>query len=180
MIFSADAFFLVVAMFINFLIGSNGVRVRMFSERRRVCRYYTVRAHLRHPGDAKRGGCENPGQHAGALLGGVHAGYLHAHNPPDAAGCGGEDRRFYDRGGAVRRWDGQGEQERIAQIGKASPEGKPLGWPFSLIYCYSSMAFSNAVRSGVFESVSSSTPRKVRLIALVRLPTISANVLSAV
>ena len=41
-----------------------------------VCRNYTVRAHLRNDGPAKRRGCKNGVLHAGPLLGGLHAGHL--------------------------------------------------------------------------------------------------------
>ena len=70
---------------------------------------------------------ENPCQHAGALLGGVHAGHLHTYHPPDAAGRSGENWWVYDRCGAVRRRGGQGKQERIARREKTSPEEKAGG-----------------------------------------------------
>ena len=41
-----------------------------------VCRHYTVRAHLRDDGPAKRGGRKNGVLHAGPLLRGLHAGHL--------------------------------------------------------------------------------------------------------
>ena len=41
-----------------------------------VCRNYTVRAHLRNDGAAKRRGCKNRVLDAWPLLGGFHAGYL--------------------------------------------------------------------------------------------------------
>ena len=41
-----------------------------------VCRNYTVRAHLRDHGPAKRRGRENGVLDAGPLLGGIHAGHL--------------------------------------------------------------------------------------------------------
>ena len=41
-----------------------------------VCLYYTVRAHLRHPGPTKRGGCENGVRDAGPLLRRIHPGHL--------------------------------------------------------------------------------------------------------
>ena len=41
-----------------------------------VCRNYTVRAHLRDDGAAKRGGCKNGVLDARSLLGGFHTGHL--------------------------------------------------------------------------------------------------------
>ncbi len=49
-----------------------------------VCRNYTVRAHLRHPGPAERGGRENCLLHPGPLQRRFHPGYLrsrHHHRP---------------------------------------------------------------------------------------------------
>ena len=42
-----------------------------------VCRNYTVRAHIRHVGSAKRRGRENRQQHAGPLRCGLHSPHLH-------------------------------------------------------------------------------------------------------
>ena len=41
-----------------------------------VCRNYTVRAHLRNHGTAKRSGRQDRQQYAGPLLSGLHAGHL--------------------------------------------------------------------------------------------------------
>ena len=59
-----------------------------------VCRNYTVRAHLRHSGSAKRSGCENRVRNAGPLQCRVHPGHLHPcdHLGP-AAGGGGHGTR---------------------------------------------------------------------------------------
>ena len=53
-----------------------------------VCRNYTVRAHLRHPGSAKRSGCENRVRNAGALQRRVYPGHLRPcdHLGPAAGG----------------------------------------------------------------------------------------------
>ena len=56
-----------------------------------VCRNYTVRAHLRNPGPAKRSGCENRLRHAGPLQCRVHPGHLRPCDYLGPAAGGGSD-----------------------------------------------------------------------------------------
>ena len=52
---------------------SNPLKIKAFS----VCRYYTVTAHIRDLGTAKRRRCENRQQYARALRRGLHTPHLH-------------------------------------------------------------------------------------------------------
>ena len=68
-----------------------------------VCPYYTVRAHLRHPGPAKRGGRENGLFHPGSLQCWVHLRHLrprHYHRP---AGGSEEDGRSAGTAAIMRK-----------------------------------------------------------------------------
>ena len=68
-----------------------------------VCLYYTVRAHFRYPGPAKRGGRENRLFHSGPLQRRFHPGHLrprHHHRP---AGGSQEDGRGAGSADVVRK-----------------------------------------------------------------------------
>lgn len=67
-----------------------------------VCPYYTVRAHLRHPGPAKRGGCENCLLHPGPLQCRVYPGHLRSRYHHRPAGGGEEDGRGVGAAAVVR------------------------------------------------------------------------------
>ena len=56
-----------------------------------VCRNYTVRAHLRNAGTAKRCGHQNRQQYAGSLLRRLHAGHLRPRHHRRAAQSGADD-----------------------------------------------------------------------------------------
>ena len=56
-----------------------------------VCRNYTVRAHIRDLGTAKRRGRENRIEYARTLRCGLHAPHLHARHAPDAGKCSRKD-----------------------------------------------------------------------------------------
>ena len=73
-----------------------------------VCLYYTVRAHLRYPGPAKRGGRENRLFHSGPLQRWFHPGHLRSryHHGP----AGGSQENGWGAGaeGAMRKIPGAG------------------------------------------------------------------------
>ena len=73
-----------------------------------VCLYYTVRAHLRYLGPAKRGGRENRLFHSGPLQRWFHLRHLcsrHHHRP---AGGSQENGRGFGAEGAMRKIPGAG------------------------------------------------------------------------
>ena len=60
-----------------------------------VCRNYTVRAHIRDLGTAKRRRCENRQQYARALRRGLHTPHLHPRHTADAAKGRGENGQLH-------------------------------------------------------------------------------------
>ena len=60
-----------------------------------VCRNYTVRAHIRDLGTAKRCRCENRQQHAGPLRRWLYAPHLHPRHAADAAKGRGENGQLH-------------------------------------------------------------------------------------
>ena len=59
-----------------------------------VCRNYTVRAHLRHHGPAKRRGCKNRVLDARSLLRRLHAGHLRPRHHRRTAQGGANDGQY--------------------------------------------------------------------------------------
>ena len=68
-----------------------------------VCRNYTVRAHVRNLGIAKRRGCENGIEYARSLRRGIHASHLHPRHTPDAGKRSRKDGKLYGTGTERRR-----------------------------------------------------------------------------
>ena len=108
-----------------------------------VCRNYTVRAHLRYPGPAKRGGRENCLFHSGPLQRRFHPGHLRPRHHHRSEGGSQENGRGFGAEGAVRkiprvgmRWyplqsltqtQGKTVWVRYGSGGKTTPEPRSSG-----------------------------------------------------
>ena len=89
-----------------------------------VCRNYTVRAHIRDLGTARRRGRENRIEYARTLRCGLHAPHLHARHAPDAGKCSRKDGQFHGAGHVKK----QRASERIPRISSPTLSGHFAVW----------------------------------------------------